>query len=67
MPAKQITLKRRSDYIMVHTTPRIKQRLQTIADERGWSLSLLCHEILQAWLEDKSLAWAEEANRATEI
>jgi len=44
---------------MVWTTPEIKAQLQAIADERGWSLSLLGHEILKAWLEDKSLAWAE--------
>jgi len=51
MPPKQITLKRRSEQIMVHTTEEIKERLQTIADARGWSLSLLGHEILKAWLE----------------
>ena len=51
MPPKQITLKRRSEQIMVHTTEEIKERLQTMADARGWSLSLLGHEILKAWLE----------------
>ena len=60
MPPKQIVLERRNDNIMVWTTPEIKEQLQAIADERGWSLSLLGHEILKAWLKDKSLAWAEE-------
>jgi len=60
MPPKQIVLERRNDNIMVWTTPEIKAQLQTIADERGWSLSLLGHEILKSWLEEKSLAWAEE-------
>jgi len=60
MPPKQITLKRRSAHIMVHTTPEIEERLRAIADARGWSLSLLGHEILKAWLENKSLAWADQ-------
>jgi hypothetical protein len=60
MPAKQIVLERRNDNIMVWTTPEIKERLQAIADARGWSLSLLGHEILKAWLNEKSLAWADQ-------
>ena len=55
MPAKQITLERRSGHIMVHTTPEIREQLEKIAEERGWSLSLLGHEIFKEWLEEKSL------------
>ena len=62
MPAKQIVLERRNDNIMVWTTPEIKDQLQAIANARGWSLSLLGHEIFKAWLEDKSLAWAEQVD-----
>lgn len=50
----------RSERILVNTTPDIKQRLEAIAKAYGWSLSLLVHEILMAWLEEKLLAWAEE-------
>jgi hypothetical protein len=60
MPAKKIVLERREENIMVWTTAEVKERLQAIANERGWSLSLLGHEILKAWLEEKSLAWAEQ-------
>ena len=60
MPAKQITLKPRKAHVMVHTTPEIREQLEKIAEERGWSLSLLGHEILKAWLEEKSLAWADQ-------
>jgi len=67
MPPKQIVLERRNDNIMVWTTPEIKAQLQAIADERGWSLSLLGHEILKAWLEESSLAWTEGGDHAGKI
>ena len=62
MSARRTTQPRRSEYIKVNTDPKTKEQLQIIADERGWSLSLLSHEILKAWLEDKSLAWQERTN-----
>ena len=61
MPAKQIVLERRNDNIMVWTTPEIKAQLQAIAEERGWSLSLLGHEILKAWLEEDGQAQTDSA------
>jgi hypothetical protein len=53
------TIEPRSEYIKLNTDTETKQRLQEIAEARGWSLSLLCHEILQTWLNEKSLAWAD--------
>jgi len=53
------TIEPRSEYIKFNTDAETKQRLQEIARARGWSLSLLCHEILQTWLNEKSLAWAD--------
>lgn len=44
------TIEPRSEYIKINTNPETKRRLQEIAQARGWSLSLLCHEILQTWL-----------------
>ena len=64
MPPKQITLERRDNNIMVWTTSEVKKQLQAIADERGWSLSLLCHEVLRSWLEESryhgDIRWGEE-------
>jgi len=62
MSAKRI-IEPRSEYIKLNTDAETKQRLQEIARVRGWSLSLLCHEILQTWLNEKSLAWADMVDK----
>ena len=59
MPTKRTT-EPRSKLIKFNTDPETKERLKAVAKERGWSLSLLCHEVMQTWLNEKSLAWADE-------
>ena len=49
--ARRTTEPRRSEYIKTNVDAETKERLQTIADEKGWALSLLCYKILQEWLE----------------
>jgi hypothetical protein len=43
----------RDSRILINTTPQIKEHLEAIARGCGWSLSLLCHEVLQEWLEQQ--------------
>jgi len=53
MTARRTTEPLRSEYIKVNTDTETKERLQIIANERGWSLSLLCHTILSEWVESE--------------
>ena len=43
-------IKPRSEQVMVHTTSEVKERLQKIARERGWSLSKAGHLALEYWV-----------------
>jgi len=52
----------RSEQVMIHTTKVTKERLQKIADERGWSLSKAGHLALEYWLR----AMGEQGNDDTD-
>lgn len=60
MSARRTKEPRRSEFIKVNVDAETKERLQAIAKAYGWSLSLLCYELLQAWLDKKSLEQTEE-------
>jgi len=49
--ARRTTEPRRSEYIKINVDAETKERLQAIANKKGWALSLLCYKILQEWLE----------------
>ena len=55
-------IKPRSERVMVHTTPEIKDRLQAVADEYGWSLSKAGHRAFEYWLCLMEMDEDEEEN-----
>ena len=60
--ARKTVVEPRSEYVMVRTTRRLKKRLQTLADRRGLSLSLVGHLAFEVGLQAMEEQDAGESN-----
>ena len=44
---------KKTEFVTLRTTPEIKKILETLAEEKKWSVSQLSEEIILQWLQEK--------------
>ena len=52
---------KKTEFISFRTTPATKEKLEEIAAEKKWSISLLVEEIVQEWIKQNADNNAPEA------
>ena len=44
---------KKTEFVTLRTTPEVKKLLETLAEEKKWSVSQLTEEIILEWLQEK--------------
>ena len=49
----RVMFMKKTEFVTLRTTPEIKKMLETLAEEKKWSVSQLSEEIILQWLQEK--------------